>query len=82
MLVVCMIVMLDWLLGGWLLINVVIGGDLVENVGDGIYLDYVECYEVMQEFLDVYKVLLVGEMVNYYGKYLKIDDGKLLFVFL
>ncbi|MCJ1902485.1 FMNH2-dependent alkanesulfonate monooxygenase [Paracoccus versutus] len=70
---------LDRLSGGRLLINVVTGGDPVENAGDGIHLSHAERYEVTEEFLNVYKALLAGETVNHHGKHLKIDDGKLLF---
>ena len=70
---------LDRLSGGRLLINVVTGGDPVENAGDGIHLSHAERYEVTEEFLTVYKALLAGETVNHQGKHLKIDAGKLLF---
>ena len=69
---------LDRLSGGRLLINVVTGGDPVENAGDGIHLSHAERYEVTQEFLTVYKALLAGETVDFHGKHLKIDGGKLL----
>ncbi|MTH35517.1 FMNH2-dependent alkanesulfonate monooxygenase [Paracoccus limosus] len=70
---------LDRLSGGRVLINVVTGGDPVENAGDGIHLSHEERYEVTQEFLTVYKALLAGETVNFHGKHLQIDEGKLLF---
>ena len=70
---------LDRLSGGRVLINVVTGGDPVENAGDGIHLSHEERYEVTREFLTVYKALLAGETVNFEGKHLKIDEGKLLF---
>ncbi|MFT4012212.1 MAG: FMNH2-dependent alkanesulfonate monooxygenase [Paracoccus sp. (in: a-proteobacteria)] len=70
---------LDRLSGGRLLINVVTGGDPVENAGDGIHLNHAERYEVTREFLDVYKALLAGETVNYESKHFRIVDGKLLF---
>ena len=56
---------LDRLSNGRLLINVVTGGDPVENKGDGIFLSHAERYEVTREFLHVYKALLAGETVNY-----------------
>lgn len=49
---------LDRLSGGRLLINVVTGGDPVENKGDGIFLSHGERYQVTREFLDVYSRLL------------------------
>jgi len=70
---------LDRLSGGRLLINVVTGGDPVENAGDGIHLDHAERYEVTREFLDIYKALLAGETVNYESRHFRITDGKLLF---
>ena len=42
---------LDRVSNGRLLINVVTGGDPVENKGDGIFLDHDERYEVTREFL-------------------------------
>ena len=55
---------LDRLSDGRLLINVVTGGDPVENKGDGIFLSHAERYEVTREFLHAYKALLAGETVN------------------
>ncbi len=52
---------LDRLSEGRLLINVVTGGDPVENKGDGIFLSHSERYQVTREFLDVYTRLLRGE---------------------
>src|SRR5919112_4825835 len=56
---------LDHVSSGRLLINVVTGGDPVENKGDGIFLPHAERYEVTREFLEVYKRLLAGEQVSY-----------------
>lgn len=70
---------LDRLSQGRLLINVVTGGDPVENAGDGIFLDHDERYEVTREFLDVYQRLLAGETVNHHDKHLQIKDGRLIF---
>jgi alkanesulfonate monooxygenase len=70
---------LDRLSNGRLLINVVTGGDPTENKGDGIFLDHDERYEVTREFLEVYKNLLAGEVVNHQGRHLTIEDGRLLF---
>ena len=70
---------LDRLSNGRLLINVVTGGDPVENAGDGIFLDHAERYEVTREFLDVYQRLLAGETVDHQGKHLRIEDGRLLY---
>ena len=70
---------LDRLSGGRLLINVVTGGDPAENAGDGVFLSHDERYEVTREFLDVYKALLDGRVVNSRGKHIAIEDGRLLF---
>jgi len=68
---------LDRISSGRLLINVVTGGDPVENKGDGIFLSHGERYEVTREFLAVYRDLLAGAVVNYRGKHITIEDGRL-----
>jgi alkanesulfonate monooxygenase len=70
---------LDRLSAGRLLINVVTGGDPVENKGDGIFLSHDEHYEVTREFLAVYRGLLAGSVVNYHGKHITIEDGRLMY---
>ena len=70
---------LDRVSNGRLLINVVTGGDPVENKGDGIFLGHDERYEVTREFLNVYGDLLAGKTVNFEGKHIRIEDGRLLF---
>ncbi len=50
---------LDRLSNGRLLINVVTGGDPIENKGDGIHFSHEERYEVTEEFLHIYKALLL-----------------------
>jgi alkanesulfonate monooxygenase len=69
----------DRLSDGRLLINVVTGGDPVENKGDGIFLEHDERYEVTREFISVYTALLAGEVVNVHGKHISVEDGRLLF---
>ncbi|KAB0677800.1 FMNH2-dependent alkanesulfonate monooxygenase [Aureimonas leprariae] len=69
---------LDRISGGRLLINVVTGGDPVENAGDGIFLAHDERYEVTREFLDIYKRELAGEAVTTAGRHLRVEDGKLI----
>jgi alkanesulfonate monooxygenase len=71
---------LDRLCEGRLLVNVVTGGDPVENKGDGIFLSHSERYEVTREFLHAYKALLAGETVNATGKHIRIEGGQLLFL--
>ena len=70
---------LDRISNGRLLINVVTGGDPQENKGDGIFLSHSERYEVTDEFLTVYRALLRGETVEYTGKHIHIEDGRMLF---
>ncbi len=70
---------LDRISDGRVLINVVTGGDPVENRGDGFFLDHAERYEVTDEFLSIYTRLLKGEDVTFTGKHLKVEDGKLLY---
>src|ERR1700752_810108 len=69
---------LDRITGGRLLVNVVTGGDPVENKGDGIFLPHDERYAVTREFLNVYSDLLAGKTVNVEGKHIRIEDGRLL----
>jgi alkanesulfonate monooxygenase len=70
---------LDRISNGRLLINVVTGGDPVENKGDGVFLDHDARYEVTREFLTVYNDLLAGKTVNFQGKHIRIENGSLLF---
>jgi alkanesulfonate monooxygenase len=70
---------LDRISNGRLLINVVTGGDPAENTGDGIFLSHDDRYDVTSEFLDVYKELLTGGVVNRKGKHISVEDGRLLF---
>jgi alkanesulfonate monooxygenase len=71
---------LDRISEGRLLINVVTGGDPVENKGDGMFLEHDARYVVTREFLTVYKQMLAGEIVHYHGEHIRIEDGKLLFL--
>ncbi|MFZ4831841.1 FMNH2-dependent alkanesulfonate monooxygenase [Rouxiella sp. Mn2063] len=70
---------LDRLSEGRLLINVVTGGDPVENKGDGIFLSHAERYKVTQEFLEVYQRLLKGEKVDFEGEHIHVEGAELLF---
>jgi alkanesulfonate monooxygenase len=70
---------LDRITNGRLLVNVVTGGDPVENKGDGIFLGHDERYEVTREFLSVYSDLLSGKTVDVEGKHIHVEGGKLLF---
>jgi alkanesulfonate monooxygenase len=70
---------LDRISEGRLLVNVVTGGDPVENKGDGIFLSHEERYAVTREFLSVYRALLAGDTVTISGRHITIEDGRLLF---
>ena len=70
---------LDRISGGRLLVNVVTGGDPVENKGDGIFTPHNERYAMTREFLDIWKALLAGETVNYAGKHIQIEDGRIFY---
>jgi alkanesulfonate monooxygenase len=70
---------LDRISNGRLLINVVTGGDPVENKGDGMFAPHAERYEITREFLHVYSALLRGETVNYRGTHIQVENGQLLF---
>ena len=70
---------LDRISNGRLMINVVTGGDPLENKGDGLFASHEERYEITREFLDVYKRILTGETVDYHGKHIHAEDARLLF---
>ena len=70
---------LDRISDGRLLINVVTGGDPIENGGDGIFQSHSERYAVTEEFLGIYTALLRGETVEHEGNHFRISDGRLLF---
>jgi alkanesulfonate monooxygenase len=74
-----MVATLDRISGGRLLINIVTGGNPIENQGDGLFLDHDARYELTEEFLIVFKRLLAGERVTFEGKHVRIRDGQLLF---
>lgn len=70
---------LDRLSEGRLLINVVTGGDPVENKGDGIFLSHADRYQVTREFLEVYSRLLKGEKVDFHGDHIRVEGAEILF---
>jgi alkanesulfonate monooxygenase len=70
---------LDRVSQGRLMVNVVTGGDPVENKGDGLFLSHNDRYELTREFLEIYIALLHGESVTHSGKHLQIEAGQLLF---
>lgn len=69
----------DRLSNGRLLINVVTGGDPIELAGDGLHLSHDERYQLTDEFLKVWRQIIVGESTDFKGQYLDIQGGKLLF---
>jgi alkanesulfonate monooxygenase len=71
---------LDRVSQGRLLINVVTGGDPIENKGDGIFLSHDERYDLTREFLAVYNNLLVGETVSFRGKHIRVENSRLSFL--
>ncbi len=70
---------LDRLSGGRLLINVVTGGDPVENRGDGFHADHAERYAITDEFLEIYARVLGGETVDFKGRHFDIEGAQILF---
>lgn len=73
----------DRLSHGRLLINLVTGGDSDELAGDGFFLDHEARYEVSSEFMHIWRELLArshdGEGLDYEGRHLKVQGGKLLY---
>jgi len=69
----------DRLSDGRLLLNVVTGGNTLELLGDGIFLDHDQRYEQTAEFLHIWRGLLTGGTFSFSGKHLSVTDGKLLF---
>ena len=70
---------LDRLSEGRLLINVVAGGDPAELRGDGVWLDHDARYAATDEFLHIWRRLMQGETVDFRGKHMAIEGGKLLY---
>ena len=70
---------LDQLSDGRALINVVTGGDAVENVDDGGPPGHAERYRLTSEFLTVYRRLLAGETVDFAGRHFQVDGAQLPF---
>jgi alkanesulfonate monooxygenase len=69
----------DRLSNGRLLINVVTGGDPSEATADGVFLTHDERYAVTDEFLDIYRRVLAGEVVDHEGRHLRVNAAKLLY---
>jgi len=70
---------LDRLSGGRLLLNIVTGGDPVEQAGDGLFLDHAERYRLTEEFLAIWRRVMQGETVDFVGRHLTVRGAKLLY---
>ena len=70
---------LDRFSNGRLLMNVVVGGDPIELVGDGQFLDHDVRYDQTDEFLTIWKELFERQNVNFHGEHLSIEGGQLLY---
>lgn len=69
----------DRLSNGRLLVNVVTGGDPIENAADGLFLNHDSRYELTDEFLSIWRREMEGETVDFEGDYLNIKAGKVLY---
>lgn len=63
---------------GRLLINIVTGGDPVENAGDGLHLSHDERYRLTDEFLVAWRSLMRGEPTDLQGVHLDLRGGHLI----
>ena len=69
----------DRLSNGRLLINVVTGGDPVENSGDGVFLTTTSATQSPRIPDDLARAAGRHDGVNFDGKHLQIEDGQLLY---
>ncbi|MCA1325482.1 FMNH2-dependent alkanesulfonate monooxygenase [Herbaspirillum sp. alder98] len=73
----------DRLSNGRLLINVVTGGDPVEQANDGIFGTHAERYEISDEFLKIWRSVLTkthtGGETDFDGKHLQVKGAKALY---
>jgi alkanesulfonate monooxygenase len=67
----------DRLSGGRLLINVVTGGDPRQLAGDGLFLSHDDRYVMTDEFLTLWRRLMLGERVDFTGEYLRVEGARL-----
>lgn len=63
---------------GRLLINVVTGGDPVENAGDGLHLSHDDRYRLTDEFLTAWRSMMQGQTTDLQGDFLDIRGGNLI----
>ncbi|MCD7034636.1 FMNH2-dependent alkanesulfonate monooxygenase [Metabacillus sp. GX 13764] len=66
----------DQLSEGRLLLNVVTGGNPVEQAGFGNYLKHDERYDMTDEFLTVWRDLLQGKTVDFHGKHVSVTGAE------
>jgi alkanesulfonate monooxygenase len=64
---------------GRLIVNVVGGGDPIELAGDGIYLSHDDRYNLMDEFLQIWRALIAGQEFSFEGHHVRISNGRILF---
>jgi len=69
----------DRLSGGRLLLNLVAGGDPLDQAGDGNFLSHDERYAQAAEFLRIWRKLMSGENVTFDGKHFRCKNGRLIF---
>jgi alkanesulfonate monooxygenase len=70
---------LDRISGGRVLVNVVAGGDPAESEGDGVFLRHDARYAATIEFLEIYRRVLAGELVDHEGPHLRVRGAKLFY---
>ena len=70
---------LDRLSDGRLLLNVVVGGSPGDLAADGVFLEHDERYVQADEFLQVWRRIMSGETVDFTGKHIRIEKGRLAF---
>ncbi|SHF43362.1 alkanesulfonate monooxygenase [Seinonella peptonophila] len=69
----------DRVSNGRIALNIVSGAAPAELASDGVFMAHDQRHEYTDEFLTVYRQLMVGETVSYHGKYLNTDSSRLLF---
>jgi alkanesulfonate monooxygenase len=70
---------LDRISNGRLLLNVVAGGNPADLAMDGVYLAHDDRYAQTNEFLTIWRRLFSGEAVDFTGRYLTTEGGRLGF---
>ena len=69
----------DRISNGRLLINIVTGGDPAEAEADGLFLSHDDRYALTDEFFDIWRRVMAGEVVDYAGEHLKVKGAKLIY---